>query len=461
MPPELSGIRGPNTTTLVVPVVVPQTTEIPAHQGQVAVPRDRTIDEQHAAIHVARHHQDSANPAAKGIGALSGLTKIASSGLKSTGALVHNEATHEALKHGGTIAGEVGEGVALLQFAVSAYDVHQAGKVLKQAETAQKELSEIADNIGTQDATNLSLDELKNKFDAVSKGQEAKDKRVESSLKMLKSGGLMSSVGMTAAHIGAGAAPLVAGAAAGIAMAGMGGYMVYRAGQQRTQLENKTSVLVQAAASNKVDRESVNKLKAAAEDIKESRARHISNSKWGGIAKIGLGLSTLALLGVAVVAGAALAVSAPVVLPVLSLGLLAATVSAVATRVVRGVEAKRSEGKVNTMIDAAVKAEGMMAHEEIQSLTSEKMFKKTSARDTVRMGKINEGVAALHTMLISLASTGLQETKRADIIAFLTDSRVVDGPQKKILEDQLKGLNVENFEQSKGPLLAMLAKQMM
>jgi hypothetical protein len=51
--------------------------------------------------------------------------------------------------------------------------------------------------------------------------------------------------------------------------------------------------------------------------------------------------------------------------------------------------------------------------------------------------------------------------QHAEIVAFLTDAKFGDGPQRKVIKDKLNGLTAENFAESRGPLLAMLSKQVL
>jgi hypothetical protein len=252
------------------------------------------------------------------------------------------------------------------------------------------------------------------------------------------------------------AAPFVAGGAAALVTVATGGYQIYSAGKQKAELSHKMQVLGHASSNERIGSD-VAKLKAAADDIKASREKHISHTKQLGIANVGWGVAALALLGVALV------VSAPVLLPILSLASLAVGVGVGVASLVRGFEKKRSEDKINTLIDASVQAQGALSETDIKGLVGDKKFRKTANRDETRVGKINEGVAALNTMLQKLSTLDRHANaeQHAEIVAFLTDAKFGDGPQRKVIKDKLNGLTAENFAESRGPLLAMLSKQVL
>ena len=449
----LKTIGAATRATAVTHVEEPRNAEAPAVPAEAGA-RENRVDEQRAAVNVARHHEGAKSPGMTGplIHGAAGLTKAVSKGLKSTAALVHDSELKHNLKHGAEVSGKVMEGLAALNIVMAAFEMVQAQRAINEADRAQSEMAK-----AVKGNAEISANDLKEKSEAVAKSHDAKAARVEAGLTIIKSGTGLAAAGMEVAHIAASAAHLVAGAAAGLVSVAAGGFKIYKASHQTADLNNRMQALDPASRKGSLKGD-VAKLKAAADDIKASRAKHISNTKWGGIAKVGFGIASLALLGVA------LAVTAPVILPILSLGLLATGVAVGVTGVVRGIEKKRSQDKINTLINASVQAmQGgqKLDRDGLDTLVSDGKFKKTADRDRVRAGKINESVFALDSMLKRLAQKSGDSLERVEIIGFLTSSRFVDGPQKQLLKNQLENLNQVNIAQDRGPLLTMLAKQIL
>lgn len=406
--------------------------------------------------HRAEHGETSTKlgKAASGLGAVSKATsKYAGAVAKISGHKDHGVREIRS-EHVSGVSGAVSGGLALVSMGFASLEIHRANKEIKQGQAAEQSLREIERNIDERGIDTEGLAQVSVHAKAIAQAEEARTSRVNASLEFVKSTGEVAAVGTELAGHAAAVGALVGGAAAGLVSIGLGARKVYQAGKQTEALNQKMQALDRARSSSTANADD---LKAAAEDIKKSREKHISNSKWGGIAKIGMGIATFALMGVAM---AGVAAAAPLLLPILGIGLLTAGVATGVTGIVRAVERNRSEKKIDATIQAAVQNQGAMTLEQQRAHLSQ-INSKNLGRDALRIDKVNAAVASINQTLNRLAQVPAGEEPRGAIIAHFTDDAFVKGSEKAILERVLNGLNPDNVEAHRSFLLGALAKNML
>ena len=452
-------IHSPSVQQPVVQADVEQPQSRAVPRGPADAPRDMAADHRNATTAVNRHHAEGGGMVTRAFQAAGGAgsaAKVTSSLAGATAKLTLDEARAVRSEHVAATAGKIGGGIAFITGGYALYETIHAHGEVRRGEAAEKQLGELARNIGDKGVTTDDLKQMGELTEAIAKGQEAKAKRVEAGLEFVKSSGevLKAATEVTGHAVHAGA--FVGGAAAGLVSIGLGAYKVHEARKQEAGIQQKMQALGHAAKSDSLGTHA-KALKEAAEDIKDSRQKHISNSKWGGIAKIGLGIAALGLVAAVAV------LSAPVILPIAGIGMVCAGVAAGVTGIVRGVEKRRSEQKINATIQAAVESKGSMSHDQVvKHLVNIKS--NNLSRDTARITKINAATASINQTLDRLANLppGAQSLSIKDeIIRHFTDDGFVKGSQKEALGKVLSGLNPENIEAQRGFLLGTLAKNMM